>query len=222
MSVGSRTRDELQFLRRAGADRYLIRHETANKNLYNRLHPNSTLKDRVEVLHNLKELGYEIGSGCMVGLPGQTVADLAQDIHLARNLDVDMFGVGPFIPHPDTPLCKEKPGTVEITYKAIAVARIVLRNAHIPVTTALATLDADGREKGWQRGANVVMPVATPSPYRQQYELYKDKRCLNDTLLHCRSCLGKRIASVNRIIGKGYGGSLKKRGVGIEQNSSIS
>lgn len=212
LSLGDRPYEELARFREAGADRYLLRHETANAELYDHLHPESTLLERVEVLKSLRKLGYEVGSGSMVGLPGQTVDDLAMDIYLARLLEVDMFGVGPFIPHPDTPLGTENGGTSELTYKMMAVARLVLRDVNMPVTTALATLDPDGREKGWQRGANVVMPNATPAPYRQQYELYNNKRCLTDTLAHCTGCLAGRMKSIGRVIGSGPGGSYKKGG----------
>lgn len=209
LSIGDRPYDELALFREAGADRYLLRHETANARLYGTLHPDSTLAERVQVLKNLKALGYEVGSGCMVGLPGQTLDDLARDLSLARELGVEMFGVGPFIPHPDTPLAKAAGGTAGMAYKMIAVARLVLRDVNLPVTTALATLDEEGRELGWCRGANVVMPNATPAPYRQQYELYKNKRCLNDTLLHCRSCLAGRVMSIGRVIGEGHGSAWR-------------
>ncbi|MBS3950488.1 MAG: [FeFe] hydrogenase H-cluster radical SAM maturase HydE [Peptococcaceae bacterium] len=212
LSIGNRTESELAEFRRAGADRFLIRHETANPSLYKEFHPDSTLEDRVRQLRALKDMGFETGSGCLVGLPGQTTADLSSDIALARELNVDMFGVGPFIPHPDTPLREASGGTALMTYKMIAVARLVLRDVHIPVTTALSTLEEEGREKGWARGANIVMPNATPSPYRAQYELYKNKRCIDDTLEHCLGCLSRRISSVNRTLGYGRGGSLKKGG----------
>ncbi len=209
LSVGIRSQKDLIAFRAAGADRYLLRHETANRQLYSQLHPDSRLGDRVEMLHALSELGYDIGTGPMVGLPGQTYRDLALDIDLARRLKADMFGVGPFIPHPDTPLSEAQEGTAEDTFKMIALARIVLREVHIPVTTALTTLDAEAREKGWNRGANVVMPNGTPAPYREQYELYKDKRCLQDSLKRCAVCLQMRVQSVSRHISSGYGDSLR-------------
>ena len=213
LSLGDRTRQELALWRQAGADRYLLRFETSNPELYARFHPDSTLAKRLDTLSNLKALGYDVGSGCLVGLPGQTEDDLAGDIILGRDLELDMFGVGPFIPHPATPLGKCTQGSTEMVYKMVALARLVMRKIHIPITTALATLDEDGREKGWQRGANVVMPNATPAPYRQQYELYQNKRCIDDTLKHCRVCLGGRIARIGRQVGRGHGGSLRKGGV---------
>lgn len=216
LSIGYRPKSELSAFKQAGADRFLIRHETANETLYGAFHPDSALADRVRQLNDLRELGYEVGSGCLVGLPGQTVADLAADIALARELDVDMFGVGPFIPHPATPLAAALPGSTLMTYKMIAVARLVLRDVHIPVTTALSTLEEDGREKGWRRGANIVMPNATPAPYRAQYELYKNKRCIDDTLEHCRGCLGRRIGSVGRVIGQGRGTALRLLRKGVQ------
>ncbi|MBT9153020.1 MAG: (FeFe) hydrogenase maturase subunit HydE [Firmicutes bacterium] len=212
LSLGDRTKDELLLWRSAGADRYLLRFETSNSALYAKFHPDSTLATRLNTLGELKSLGYDVGSGCLVGLPGQTTRDLALDLLLGRDLELDMFGVGPFIPPPDTPLGGCPQGSTEMTYKMVALARLVMRNVHIPVTTALATLDADGREKGWQRGANVVMPNATPPPYRQQYELYKNKRCIDDTLKHCRGCLGGRIARIGRQVGQGQGGSLRRAG----------
>ncbi|MDP3488102.1 MAG: [FeFe] hydrogenase H-cluster radical SAM maturase HydE, partial [Bacillota bacterium] len=219
LSIGNRPERELAEFRRAGADRFLIRHETANPSLYRELHPDSTLDDRVQQLHSLKEMGYETGSGCLVGLPGQTTSDLAADISLARELDVDMFGVGPFIPHPNTPLRGASGGTALMTYKMIAVARLALRDVHIPVTTALSTLEEDGREKGWVRGANIIMPNATPAPYREQYELYQNKRCINDTLEHCRGCLSRRIGHIGRTIGHGRGSAVNKRGQNNEYDS---
>jgi len=213
LSIGYRPEAELSDFRQAGADRFLIRHETANPSLYSTFHPDSTLEDRINQLRVLKALDYEVGSGSLVGLPGQSTADLAADIALARELEVDMFGVGPFIPHPNTPLRDAAGGTAEMTYKMIAVARLVLRHVHIPVTTALSTLEEDGREKGWSRGANIVMPNATPAPYRAQYELYKNKRCIDDTLEHCRGCLSRRIKSIGRTMGQGKGTSFRKVGV---------
>lgn len=212
LSLGDRPKDELFLFKVAGADRYLLRHETANSALYARLHPGHTLAERLQTLAWVKEAGFEVGSGCMVGLPGQTTADLAEDIDLARRLNVDMFGIGPFIAHPDTPLAAASNGTSEMTYKMLAVARIVLRNVNMPVTTALYTLDEHAREKGWLWGANVLMPNATPPEYRQFYELYKNQRSFKETFFEYVDSLSAVAASAGRVIGQGHGGSWKKGG----------
>ena len=167
-------------------------------------------------------MGYEIGSGVMVGIPGQTYEDLAADIALFRELDLDMIGVGPFIPHPGTPLGsgaeklaapagEQVPADELMTYKMIALARIVCPEANIPSTTALATLNlAEGRELGLSRGANVVMPNLTPVAYRADYEIYPAKACIRETAEECRMCLNHRIASIGRKVGTGKGGRTKE------------
>ena len=212
LSLGDRTKDELATLRAAGADRYLLRHETANPELYARLHPGWTLENRLQVLQWIKEVGFEVGSGCMIGLPGQTTRDMAMDIDLARKLDVDMFGIGPFIAHPDTPLKGVAGGTPELAYKMLAVTRIVLRNINMPVTTALFTLDANAREIGWTAGGNILMPNATPADYKKKYELYKNQRSFSETFLEYVDSLHTVAAKVGRVIGRGHGGSFKKGG----------
>lgn len=212
LSLGDRSKEELAMFKAAGADRYLARHETANSELYARLHPGWTLEKRLQVLEWVKEVGLEVGSGCMVGLPGQTTADLAADIDLARKLDIDMFGIGPFISHPDTPLGHINGGTAEMTYKMLAVSRIVLRNINMPVTTALFTLDEKAREIGWLSGANILMPNATPPNYKKFYELYKNQRSFSETFQEYVASLSGVAKSVGRVIGRGHGGSFKKGG----------
>ncbi|HEY9857456.1 MAG TPA: [FeFe] hydrogenase H-cluster radical SAM maturase HydE [Stenomitos sp.] len=209
LSIGERSREDYRRLRRAGADRYLLKHETADEGLYRSLHPDSRFRDRLRCLLDLIAEDFQVGSGCMVGLPGQTTRMLAQDVILFRELELDMIGIGPFLPSPHTPLWNAAPGTVELTLKMVAVTRLVTKNAHMPATTALTTLDPLGREKAWQAGANVVMPLLTPIRYREQYQIYPDRACLRDDPEHCMGCLALRVASVGRWIFPGCGDSVK-------------
>ncbi len=219
LSLGERADDDLAAWREAGADRYLLRFETSNEELYERIHPRrGDGCSRIEILRRLAAMGYEIGSGVMVGIPGQTYEDLARDIELFRALDLDMIGVGPFIPHPGTPLGgaversvapagQQVPADELMTYKTIALARLLCPEANIPSTTALATLNlAEGRELGLSRGANVVMPNLTPVAYRADYEIYPAKACIRETAQQCQSCLSRRIVALGRKVGTDKGG----------------
>jgi biotin synthase len=194
LSVGERSRDEYKLWREAGADRYLLKHETADRELYRSLHP---------------DMGYQVGSGCMVGLPGQTTQSLVDDLLFLRELDVEMAGIGPFIPNPSTPLGQEPGGTVAMTLKMIALARLLLPLAHLPATTALGTIDCEGRQKALRAGANVVMPNISPNRYRRMYEIYPNKICLDDNPAHCRNCIGGIIASLGRTVSADCGHSPK-------------
>ncbi len=217
LSLGERGEEELAAWREAGADRYLLRFETSDAELYRRIHPPRPGRsdgDRFAILRALRRLGYEVGSGVMVGIPGQTLESLADDLLAFRALDLDMIGIGPFIPHPGTPL-GEKLGTAptfslateEMVCKMVALARLVRPDANIPATTALATLDPEhGRETGLTRGANVVMPNLTSPAYRQLYEIYPGKACVTETAEHCAFCLRGRIRSIGRTVGAGQGG----------------
>ena len=216
LSIGERPREEYRALRAAGSDRYLLRHETADPDLYANLHPDMRYERRLECLHDLRAEGFQVGAGCMVGLPGQTLEALAKDIILLRELDVDMAGIGPFIPHPNTPLGGYPAGDVDMTLKVIALARIATRDAHIPATTALATADPFGREKAFNAGANVVMPNLTPLEYRRYYEIYPNKRCISEDIDRCLPCLKQRIEANGRRIGTSYGHSLKYRQINAE------
>jgi biotin synthase len=221
LSLGERSDTDLVAWKKAGADRYLLRFETSNRELYDRIHPprSDTVSDRFALLRRLREIGYEIGSGVMIGIPGQTWNDLADDVLAFRALDLDMIGVGPFIPHDATPLGhgidilrapeeEQAPNTEEMTYKVIALARIACPNANIPSTTALATLNtATGRELGLSRGANIVMPNLTPKKYRAMYEIYPAKACIDETAADCRACMHRRIISIGREVGSGHGDS---------------
>jgi biotin synthase len=229
LSLGERTDEDLALWRAGGADRYLLRFETSNAALYRRIHPPrrpGETSDRLALLRRLRELGYEIGSGVMIGIPGQTFADLARDIELFRELDLDMIGVGPYIAHPDTPLGREPPAaggadqapnTEAMTYKVVALARLVCPRANIPSTTALATLNlASGRELGLSRGANVVMPNLTPVEYRALYEIYPAKACIRETADDCHRCLRGRIHSIGRTVGSGRGDSRRRAVNGVK------
>ena len=224
LSLGERPERDLAAWRAAGADRYLLRFETSDPDLYRRIHPSfaDRLSDRLAILRTLKRLGYETGSGVMVGIPGQSLESLAADILTFRTLDLDMIGVGPYIPHPGTPLgrgewhrvlpeTEQAPSTELMVYKVVALARLMCPEANIPSTTALATLNRKtGRELGLMRGANVVMPNLTPPEYREKYEIYPGKACANETAEACRMCLPRRIEALGRQVGIGAGGRVRR------------
>jgi len=226
LSLGERPEDDLVAWRRAGADRYLLRFETSDAGLYARIHPPrpGRASDRLAMLAVLGGLGYEVGSGVMVGIPGQSYASLADDLEVFRRLDLDMIGVGPYLPHPDTALVAEAeslmlpageqvPNSQEMVCKVLALARLVRPDANIPSTTALATLNRrSGRELGLARGANVVMPNLTPPRYRALYEIYPDKACIGETAEDCRGCLRSRIEAMGRVIGTGPGSRPRRPG----------
>ncbi len=210
LSIGERTREEYLIMKEAGADRFLLRHETANPELYAKLHPDLKFADRIRCLRDLKDLGYQVGAGCMVGLPGETVGDMADDILFVRDLDADMVGIGPFIPSSDTPLGDREGGDLSTTLRMVALARIVTRNALIPATTAVGSIDEFGREKALMAGANVVMPNYTPLKYRVDYEIYPNKRCINEDPDLCHGCMSRRILSIGRTVASGQGHSYKR------------
>ncbi|MGM0410553.1 MAG: [FeFe] hydrogenase H-cluster radical SAM maturase HydE [Bacillota bacterium] len=210
LSVGERDFSDYKLWYKAGADRYLLKHECANEKLYKKYHPGMSFKNRIATLKYLKKLGYQIGSGVIIGLPEQTVEILANDLILAKNLDLDMIGSGPFIAHQKTPLKDNKNGTIEMTLKFTALSRLLLPLTHIPATTALGTIDSKGREKALKVGANVVMPNVTDSQYRDKYEIYPDKICVNEKAGNCRKCIGNIISSLGRKVSKKRGDSLKK------------
>ena len=210
LSIGERSYEDYKAMKEAGADRYLLRHEAASRALYEKLHPDCDFDQRRRCLSDLRALGYQVGAGCMVGLPWQTVDDMAEDIIFVRGLDADMVGIGPFIPHPGTPLGDFPTGALRMTLKIVALARIATRNAHIPATTAIGSIDEFGREKALQAGANIVMPNYTPLNYRVHYEIYPNKRCITEDPEHCHGCMQMRILSVGRTVGKGPGHTLKR------------
>lgn len=213
LSIGEKSREEYAAYRQAGADRYLLRIETTDKTLYEKLDPQMSWDNRVRCLNDLKSLGYEVGSGSLVGLPGQTVESLADDLLFFQQLPVDMAGIGPFIPHPNTPLAAEKAeGHFELALKMMAVMRLLLPDINIPATTAMESLHPNGRLIALQSGANVVMPNATDTQFRPFYELYPGKICLGDSSEKCRSCVEGKIKSIGRHVSlsKGFRGDYIK------------
>lgn len=197
LSIGEKSYDTYRRFREAGADRYLLRHETANEAHYCYLHPaGQTLRARKQCLYDLKALGYQVGAGFMVGSPGQTVECLADDLVFLQELRPEMVGIGPFIPHHDTRFAHEPAGSVALTLFLLSVIRLLLPKVLLPATTALGTADPRGREKGLMAGANVVMPNLSPVKNRKQYDLYDNKICTGEEAAECRGCLAQRVASV--------------------------
>ena len=209
LSIGEKSFEEYKAYKESGADRYLIRIETTDKDLYHRLDPGMSWDERKECLVNLGKLGYEVGSGIMVGLPGQTIESIADDLLFLQNMKIDMAGIGPFIPHPDTPLKDEKGRAFELSLRTMAIMRLLLPDINIPATTAMETLHPEGRIIALQCGANVIMPNVTEGEYRQLYELYPGKAALNETPLHSKTSIGARIEAIGRKIGTGYGSHKK-------------
>ncbi|MGI6685803.1 MAG: [FeFe] hydrogenase H-cluster radical SAM maturase HydE [Bacillota bacterium] len=194
LSIGEKSPETYRKYFSAGADRYLLRHETINEEHYKKLHPREmSLKKRIECLYNLKEIGFQVGAGFMVGSPYQTREHLVEDLLLLKELDPHMVGIGPFIPHAETVFSQEIGGTVEMTLLMIALTRVLLPKALIPATTALGTIDPSGREKGLLAGANVVMPNLSPISVRKDYALYDNKICTGEEAAECRHCLAQRI-----------------------------
>jgi len=212
LSIGERSYDSYKKLYDAGADRYLLRHETACDEHYSKLHPeNLTLKSRKECLYNLKEIGFQVGAGFMVGSPYQIIDNLAEDLLFLKELQPEMVGIGPFIPQKDTPFGNEKAGNVELAVTMVAMVRIILPNALIPATTAVGTLDSFGREKAIKAGANVVMPNLSPLNVRNKYTLYDNKICTGDEAAECRRCIERRINSAGYNINNSRGDHINWR-----------
>lgn len=194
LSIGEKSKESYKKYFAAGADRYLLRQETADKEHYSKLHPpNLSLKNRMECLYDLKEIGYEVGCGFMVGSPYQSLEVLAEDLLFIHKLQPQMVGLGPFIPHKYTPFAVEKRGNLELTILLIGIVRLLLPNVLLPVTTALGTIDSKGREKGIMAGANVVMPNLSPLETREKYLLYDNKICTGDEAAECLTCIKNRI-----------------------------
>ena len=199
LSLGERSRESYAALRAAGADRYLLRHETADRAHYEKLHPvEMSYDNRMRCLRDLRELGYQVGCGFMVGSPYQTAAELAKDLKFIETFRPDMCGIGPFVPHHDTPFRGESAGTVELTCFLLSIIRLIHPPVLLPATTALGTIDPRGREKGILAGANVVMPNLSPVNVRKKYELYDNKICTGEESAQCKDCL------YNRMRGVGY------------------
>ena len=198
LSLGERSKESYQKLYDAGADRYLLRHEAATPELYQKLHPESlSLENRIQCLWNLKEIGYAVGTGFMVGAPYQTVENLVDDLLFIQKLDPQMVGIGPFVPHHDTKFKDYPSGTVELTTYLTSILRLMNPHLLFPATTALGTIDPRGREKGILAGANVVMPNLSPVAVRKDYSLYDNKICTGEEAAECAGCLGRRLASID-------------------------
>lgn len=197
LSIGERSYESYQRLHNAGADRYLLRHETADRAHYGKLHPEEmSFERRMRCLRDLRKIGYQVGCGFMVGSPYQTCETLAKDLKFIETFRPDMCGIGPFIPHKNTPFRTEQAGTVELTCYLLSIIRLIHPPVLLPSTTALGTIDPLGREKGVQAGANVVMPNLSPVSVRKKYELYDDKICTGEESAQCRSCLNQRMLSI--------------------------
>ena len=209
LSIGERSYEEYKAFREAGADRYLMRIETTDKDLYHKLDPNMSWQNRYDCLMMIKELGYELGSGIMVGLPNQSVESIAEDLLFLKDIEVDMSGIGPFIPHPQTPLSKEQGGSLNLALRTMAIMRLLLPDINIPATTAMETLHPQGRIMALQAGANVVMPNVNSGEYRKLYQLYPGKDNNSSAAIHAQSDIGQKISSIGRKIGQGYGGHKK-------------
>ncbi|MHB8994847.1 MAG: [FeFe] hydrogenase H-cluster radical SAM maturase HydE [Armatimonadota bacterium] len=205
LCLGERPREDYAAWKEAGTDRYLVRIESSNRALYERLHPGMSFDNRLRCLRDLRELGYQVGSGVLVGLPEQTTRMLAQDLLFLRDLKADMVGMGPFIPHEQTPLAQVSQGSVDTVLRMMALTRLLLPQSYVVSTTALGTLDAQGRERGLQAGGNVMMPNCTPRKYRAMYEIYPNKICVDEEPEQCRGCLTGRIRSIGREIAEDQG-----------------
>lgn len=197
LSIGEKSRESYQAYFDAGADRYLLRHETANEAHYGKLHPKEmSLKNRKKCLRDLKEIGYQTGCGFMVGSPYQTVETLYEDLMFIKELQPEMVGIGPFIPQKDTPFGDKEAGTMEMTLRLLSIIRLLHPHVLLPATTALGTIHPKGREKGILAGANVVMPNLSPVDVRDKYKLYDNKICTGDEAAECRYCMQRRMESI--------------------------
>ena len=218
LSCGEQTEAVYKRWYASGAHRYLLRIESSNKELYNIIHPidpKHNFERRVDCLKNLRKLGYQVGTGVMIGLPFQTVGDLADDLLFMKTMDVDMVGMGPYIEHENTPLFQfqhklmPREERLNLALRMIAVLRIMMKDINIASATALQAIDKVGREKGIKVGANIIMPNLTPTKYREDYLLYEDKPCLDEDAAECRNCLEARIHMAGDLIGYGKWGDSK-------------
>lgn len=196
LSLGERSRESYRRMKEAGADRYLLRHEAASPELYSRLHPKEmSLANRKECLFTLRELGYQVGAGFMVGAPFQTIDDIIADLRFLQELKPQMIGIGPFIPHRCTEFAEAEGGTLELTLRLLGIIRLMFPRVLLPATTALGTISPIGRELGLKTGCNVVMPNLSPVKVRKKYDLYDNKICTGEEAAECRGCLQRRIES---------------------------
>ena len=212
LSIGEKSKESYKAYFEAGANRYLLRHETANPEHYGKLHPaGMSLQNRKQCLFDLKDIGYQVGSGFMVGSPYQTLDNLMEDIRFLQELQPDMIGIGPYITHRDTPFSAFENGSLELTLRLIAILRLMFPYALIPATTALGTIHPNGREAGLKAGANVVMPNLSPVRVRKLYALYENKICTGEEAAQCRGCLERRVISAGYRIVTAIGNAKKER-----------
>lgn len=209
LSLGEKTFEEYKSYKEAGADRYLLRIESTDRALYESLDPKMSHKNRLRCLSDLKSLGYEVGTGNLVGLPNQSVESIADDILFFKEIDADMVGLGPFIPNEDTPLGDYKVDNFTMSLKVMALVRLLLPDSNVPATTAMESLNRNGRVIALSSGANVVMPNITEGEYRKLYALYPGKICVNDTPSHCFNCIGGKISSIGRNVSTSLGSRKK-------------
>ena len=211
LSLGEKSKESYKAFFDAGANRYLLRHETASDAHYRKLHPdNMNLQSRKQCLYDLKDIGYQVGSGFMVGSPYQTTDNLIEDIRFLQNLQPDMIGIGPYITHEDTPFSSFENGSLALTLRLIAILRLMFPYALIPATTALGTIHPQGRELGLKAGANVVMPNLSPVGVRKLYALYENKICTGEEAAQCRGCLERRVKSAGYRIVTAIGNAIKE------------
>ncbi len=210
LSIGEKSRESYQAYFEAGANRYLLRHETANPEHYAMLHPaKMSCENRKRCLYDLKEIGYQVGAGIMIGSPHQTTAHIIEDIRFMQDLQPDMIGIGPFLSHKDTPFRDEPNGSLELTLRLLGILRLVFPQVLLPATTALGTMHPRGRELGLQTGANVIMPNLSPVSERKKYMLYDNKICVGDESAQCRNCLEQRVKSAGYQISMSRGDALR-------------
>ncbi|MDU1412414.1 MAG: [FeFe] hydrogenase H-cluster radical SAM maturase HydE [Clostridium sp.] len=205
LSLGERSYNSYKRLYDAGAERYLLRHETANEELYNKIHPGANFKNRINCLKNLKEIGYQVGAGFMVGIPGQSKEDLVKDLRFLKDFNPHMCGIGPFIPHKDTPFGDQKSGTLDETILLLGIIRLLLPKVLLPATTALSTIAKDGRQKGIKVGANVIMPNLSPKNVRDKYSLYNGKVHSNLEAAECKNDIENELNKIGYRITIGRG-----------------
>lgn len=205
LSIGERSFEDYKAFKDCGADRYLIRIETTDRNLYKEMHPNMDFENRLRCLKDLRTLGYEVGTGCLVGLPNQSIESLADDVLFFKEIDADMIGIGPFLAHPQTPLKDAKNGSFTMALKVLALTRILLKNINIPATTAMETINPNGRIVALQSGANVVMPNISDEDCKAKYEIYPNKFGVNLSIEDACESLDSKIRSIGRSISNGYG-----------------
>ena len=210
LSLGERSRESYKRMREAGADRYLLRHEAADEALYSKLHPaEMSLQHRKQCLFDLRDLGYQVGAGFMVGAPYQTTDSLIADLRFLQELKPHMIGIGPFVPHHCTPFAEEKGGTLQLTLRLLGILRLMFPKVLLPATTALGTIAPNGRELGLQTGCNVVMPNLSPVDVRKKYDLYDNKICTGEEAAECRSCLQRRIEAAGYEVAVERGDCIK-------------